>query len=508
MYGFLRPETAPLEVTTMKQLPHTLAATTQAAITMVALALLSGGALAAMTEPYVTYTVKPKDTLQGLSRSLLKQPSQWPEVAKLNGMKNPNMLSLGQQINVPRSLLNMNSQPRLATPGKVLSVQGDVKIGGQSVQAGASVPEGARIETAADSSVIVQLGDGSQVQMMPKTLAEVASQHGYAMRDPSNSNSTTWFSGAIRLVSGVLDTLANKQASRLSPLTVTTPTSIIGVRGTQFRVAFEDPASGVSRTEVLEGKVQAENPSQKANASLNGGFGAAINPKEREIKVVSLLPALPQEQLPSEVQRSNAQSPTPERAEWVVGSLAGASGYRAQFASDEKFAQIQSDFKSAAPAINISSLPNGTYYARVRGIDPSGIEGFDAVKRVQIKTTPIVIAPVRLLWPQEISIGATADFTPEGLLLKFYGKSADMPQHLTVQIARDAAFAQDLQITAIEANGTLLLNNLKAGERSYVRFSSAATGTQPAGSVVFTLDVPGNWGTTVMGMTHALQPVR
>jgi hypothetical protein len=493
---------------TMKPLPYTLAATAQAAMTMVALALLSSGALAAMTEPYVTYTVKPKDTLQGLSRSLLKQPSQWLEVAKLNGMKNPNKLSLGQVINVPRSLLNLSSQPRLATPGKILSVQGDVKIGGQSVQAGANVPEGARIETAADSSVIVQLGDGSKVQMMPKTLAEVTSQHGYAMRDPSNSASTTWFSGAIRLVSGVLDTLANKQASRLSPLTVTTPTSIIGVRGTQFRVAFEDPASGVSRTEVLEGKVQAENPSQNANASLNGGFGAAINPKEREIKVVSLLPALPQEQLPDEVQRTNIQSPTPDRAEWVVGSLSGASGYRAQFATDEKFALIQSDFKSNTPAINISALPNGTYYARVRGVDPSGIEGFDAIKRVQIKTTPIVIAPIELIWPKELSIGATADYSPEGMLLKFYGKSTDLPQQLTVQIARDAAFTQDVQTVAINADGSMLLRNVTAGERSYIRFSSAATAKQPAGSAVFTLDVPGNWGSTVLGMTQALQPVR
>jgi hypothetical protein len=492
----------------MKKLPYTLAATAQAAMTMVAIVLLSGNALAAMTEPYVTYTVKPKDSLQKVSRSLLKQPSRWPEVAKLNGMKNPNLLSLGQQINVPRSLLNLNSQPRLATPGKILSVQGDVKIGGQNVQVGASVPEGARIETAANSSAIVQLGDGSQVQMMPKTLAEVTSQHGYAMRDPANSSSTTWFSGAIRLVSGALDTLANKQASRLTPLTITTPTSIVGVRGTQFRVAFEDPASGISRTEVLEGKVQAENPSQNANASLNGGFGAAINPKEREIKVVSLLPALAQEQLPDEVQRSNAQSATPDIAQWIVGNLPGASGYRAQFATDEKFALIQSDFKSSTTAIDISPLPNGTYYARVRGIDPAGIEGFEAIKRVQIKTTPIVIAPIELLWPQEISIGATADFTPAGLLLKFYGKSADIPRQLTVQVARDAAFTQEVQTTTIAADGTLLLTSFKAGERSYVRFSSAATGAQPAGNAVFTLDVPGNWGITVMGMTQALQPVR
>jgi hypothetical protein len=489
----------------MIKLPKATTKPTQQAIAFLIVGLVAGSAWGAMTEPYVSYTVKPQDTLQGVSRKLLKQPSRWPEVAKLNGMKNPDLISPGQVINVPRSLLNLDSQPRLATPGKILSVQGDVKIGGQNVQEGSSVPEGARIETAANSSVIVQLGDGSRVQMMPKTLAEVTSQHGYALRDPSDSASTTWFSGAIRLVSGALDTLANKQASRLSPLTVTTPTSIIGVRGTQFRVTFEDPASGVSRTEVLEGKVQAENPSQNANASLNGGFGAAINPKEREIKVVSLLPALPQEQLPSEVQRTNAQSAAPDIAQWIVGNLAGASGYRAQFAADEKFALIQSDFKSSTTAIDISPLPNGTYYARVRGIDPSGIEGFNAIQRVQIKTTPFV---TELMWPKEISIGATADYSPEGMLLKFYGKSADLPPQLTVQMARDAAFTQDVQTVPINANGSMLLRNVVAGERRYIRFSSAATAVHPAGNAVFSLDVPGNWGSTVLGMTQALQPIR
>jgi hypothetical protein len=493
----------------MKKYPFAPLNIAQAALVLGALGAAMPSCWAAMTEPYVSYTVKPQDTLQGVSRTLLKQPSQWPAVAKLNGMKNPHLISPGQVINVPRSLLNLDSQPRLATPGKILSVQGDVKIGGQNVQEGTSVPEGARIETAANSSVIVQLGDGSKVQMMPKTLAEVTSQHGYALRDPSNSASTTWFSGAIRLVSGALDTLANKQASRLSPLTVTTPTSIIGVRGTQFRVTFEDPASGVSRTEVLEGKVQAENPSQNANASLNGGFGAAINPKERDIKVVSLLPALPQEQLPSEVQRTNAQSATPDVAQWIVGSLAGASGYRAQFASDEKFALIQSDFKSSSTAIDISPLPNGTYYARVRGIDPAGIEGFNAVQRVDIKTTPIVMT---LAWPKEISIGATADYSPQGMLLKFYGKSTDFPQQLVVQTARDAAFTQDVQPVAIDvainAFGSILLRNIVAGERRYIRFSSTATAQHPAGTAVFSVDVPGNWGTTVLGMTQALQPIR
>jgi hypothetical protein len=334
--------------------------------------------------------------------------------------------------------------------------------------------------------------------MMPKTLADVVTQHGYALRDPASSASTTWFSGAVRLIEGVLDTLAEKRANRLTPLEITTPTSVVGIRGTQFRVAYEDPASGAARTEVLEGKVQAENSAQKVSAPIAGGFGAAMNPKDREIKVVALLPALPVAQLPGEVLRTNNPD---QRAEWTVGTLAGAAGYRAQFAVDDKFAQIQSDIKSSSNTINVAALANGSYYARVRGIDPAGIEGFDAVKLVRISN-----APVSMLWPQEIAMGAAADYTPDGVLLKVYGRSVDLPKQLLAQVASDAAFTQALQTVAVNADATVLLRKLPVGQRSYVRFT--ATGAAPgtaASSPVFALDIPADWGTTILGLAQALQ---
>lgn len=450
-----------------------------------------------MTEPYISYTVQPNDSLQGLARTLLQQPSQWGQVAKLNGLKNPNLIHPGQVIDIPKSLLNFNSQPRIAMSGKVLSVEGDVKLGGQAVQAGAAVPEGARLQTGPNSSAVVQLGDGSRMQLMPKTLAEVTAQHGYALRDPSGSASTTWFSGAIRLVEGVLDTLANKKAQRATPLEVTTPTSVVGVRGTQFRVAYEDPASGTARTEVIEGNVQSDITAQKVSANVGGGFGAAMKPTDREVKVVALLPALPDGQLPSQVVRNTSSS-----AAWTVGSLKGAAGYRAQFATDENFAQIRGDFKSANPAVDVTALANGSYYARVRGIDPAGIEGFDAIKLVQISP-----APVAVTWPSEIYLGASATYTPEGLLLKIYDKSTIKSEQLTVLIARDAAFTQGLQSIPVGPNATALLPNVPTGQRSYARFTSSAPGQQGA-SATFVMDVPANWGTTVLGLTQALQPVR
>ncbi len=469
---------------------------------LIAFGLAPFGAWAAIdrpTEPFISYTVKIGDTLQALSRNLLDDPKKWNELARLNGLKNPNVIHPGLVLDIPRSLVNFANQPKIATSGVLTSANGNVTINGAPAIAGSSVPEGARVQTAAGSSAVVKMSDGSSVQLMPRSLAEVTTQHGYAMKDPASSLSTTWFSGAIRLVEGVLDIAANKLAQRKEPLNVVTPTSVVGVRGTQFRVAFEDPASGTARTEVLEGKVRADNPAQGAGADVGGGFGVAVKPTEREIKVVALLPALPESALPARVERAREGS----QASWTVGALSGAAGYRAELAQDAAFTQIVFDTKSSTPAINLAAAPNGIYFARVRGVDPSGIEGYNAVRRIDIAN-----APVALIWIREINVAATADFVPDGLLLRVNTSALDTPRSLQIQIARDAAMTQGLQSLALDAAGNVIVKDLKAGERRYVRFTGSSPAGLAASSGIFVLELPANWGQTVFGMTSALQQLR
>lgn len=451
------------------------------------------------TEPFISYTVKIGDTLQALSRNLLADPKKWNELARLNSLKNPNVIHPGLVLDVPRSLINFANQPKIATSGVLTSANGNVTINGAAAAAGATVPEGARVQTAAGSSAILKMSDGSSVQLMPRSLAQVVTQHGYAMKDPASSLSTTWFSGAIRLVEGVLDIAANKLAQRKEPLNVVTPTSVVGVRGTQFRVAFEDAASGTARTEVLEGKVRADNPAQGAGADVGGGFGVAVKPTEREIKVVALLPALPESALPARVERASDS----QQASWTVGVLNGAAGYRAELAQDAAFTQIVFDTKSTSPAINLAAAANGNYFARVRGVDPSGIEGYNAVRRIDIGN-----APVSLIWVREVNVAATADFVPDGLLLRVNISATDTPRNLQIQIASDTAMSQGLQTLPIDASGNVILKDLKAGERRFVRFVGTSAQGTAANSPILLLELPANWGQTVFGLTGALQQVR
>jgi hypothetical protein len=472
-------------------------------LSLAALACLSASPVWAVidkpTEPYISYTVKQGDILQNLARELLTDARQWPQLARLNGMKDPNRIYPGQVIDVPRSLLNLSTQTKTTSGGTLQSTSGQVTINGQAAQAGAAVPEGARVQTAAGSSATVKLADGSTVQLMPRSLAEVLSSSGYQLKDPASSISTTWYSGVIRLVEGVLDVAAEKRAKRLEPLGVTTPTSVVGVRGTQFRVAYEDPASRQARTEVLEGQVRSGLREGNVNADVNGGFGVAIKPGDREIKVTPLLPALPEAALPEQVQRARDS----RQALWTVGNLNGAAAYRAELAQDAGFAQIVSDAKSGTPAIDFSSAANGSYYARVRGIDEAGIEGYNAVRRITISD-----APVSLIWIREIYVSAYAAYSPEGLVLHLDTSAKDTPRNLQMQIAQDAQFSQGVQNFELGSQTRITIPGLKAGDRRFVRFSGTSPQGQAGSTQTLLLELPAAWGSSVLDINGILQTLR
>jgi hypothetical protein len=494
----------------MKKVPFPQYSPAQDALFLIALSTLASALfmqsaqaeIAKHTEPYISYAVQKGDTLQALSRNLLAEPKRWNELAKLNGLKNPNLILPDQVIDVPQSMINFANQPKLATTGVLTSANGSVTINGVPAQTGAVVPEGANLQTGVGSSAVVKMSDGSSVQMMPRTLGQVLQQHGYTMRDPSSSISTTWFSGTFRLIEGLLDVAAAQTIKRKEPFKVMTPTSSIGVRGTHFRVAHDAQQNQATRVEVEEGKVRADVMVQGVGTEVDGGFGVLMMPNDREIKRAALLPALPQSALPARIERSREGG----QAVWNVASLSGASAYRAELAQDAAFARIVFDTKSSSNGIDLGAAPNGTYFARVRGIDSLGIEGFNAARQVDVVAAPA--APMSLIWVKEINIAATADLLPEGLVLRVNTSSVDTPRDLRVQIAQDAAMTQGLETLAISSTGTVVLKGLQAGQRRFLRF----TGNSPQGvassSAVYELNLPIDWGTTVLSISGALQPIR
>jgi hypothetical protein len=243
--------------------------------------------------------------------------------------------------------------------------------------------------------------------------------------------------------------------------------------------------------------VRTDNPKQGVGTDLPRGFGAVVKPNEREIKAVALLAAPDLSALPAEVNRKD------NAATWPLPSLAGAAGYKVQLARDAGFSQLIGEFKAASGSVDLAGAPNGAWHARVRGIDASGLEGFDAIKMVQIKDAPVVvIAPPapRAVWPSTLSVGASARALPNATLLILNLSAIDTPVALVAEIAVDAQFSQPTRAPVV--NGQVTLPALNAGQAYFLRISTANAGNA---SVSYRLELPGNWASTVVETQLALQ---
>ena len=115
--------------------------------------LLMAAALSAEAqpgEPMIPFTVTERDTLIGLSETVLVSPEAWKEVAQLNRLRNANRIRPGQTLQIPERL--MRSTP---LPAKVVGAFGDVRGGGAPVQAGANLAQGDSVETGTNGSAVV-----------------------------------------------------------------------------------------------------------------------------------------------------------------------------------------------------------------------------------------------------------------------------------------------------------------------------------------------------------------
>ena len=434
-------------------------------------------------EPSLPYIIKASDTMSRFSREVLTSPKAWQEVAKLNQLKNANTLKVGQQLDIPLRLLK-------STPagGKVISVEGTVNSKNGALVVGSAVVDGSSVQTGTNSSAIIELGDGSRIKILQNSLAEVMANRNYALKSSSGGlESSSWFSGLMRLTQGALEAVASKLVTRATPLQIETPTSLVGVRGTTLRVAFEDPLGKTARTEVIEGNVRADNPAQRVGADLPQGTGAVIKPLEKEVRVVVLLPAPDLSGVSGNVQKPLGA--------FLMPTLAGANAYRLQVSSDEKFDKIVRDLKVATATADLSTLPNGNWFVRVRGIDAGELEGFDTVKLVKVDDVQ---------WRVTDSSASSVDGKT---VLRWAGRQVngqDMPgSNYSAVIANDVALTQSRQLVqGNDDKANLVLGDLKPG-LYYISLQNSA-GLR---SATYRLELLSNWGQTVFYRTSVLQAV-
>ena len=323
-------------------------------------------------EPMLRYTVQPHDTLWDLSARWFRRPASWSEVARLNRLPQPDRLKPGQTLTLPLRLLKPEN-----VPATLSLVEGQVLLDGQAAQAGTPIQPGQRVLAGAESSAVIRLGDGSSASLPPQSEVELAQHQRYALKAAQPVQDEGLYAATLRLLRGTLEVLATK-AQRAKPLEVTTPTAVIGVRGTRYRVHADAPQAR-TQTEVLEGRVWARNQAQPpASAILEAGQGAVVR-NEQPVMAQPLAAAPDLSSVPTRFERPLLR--------FTLPSLAGQ--VRVQIASDEGFLRIVRDLMlPAGEEAKIAGLADGHWFLRARHVAADGLEGLDAVHPFVLKARP------------------------------------------------------------------------------------------------------------------------
>jgi len=381
-------------------------------------------------EPMLAYTVAPHDTLIGLNRTLFASPKAWPEVARINRLPDPNRITPGQVLRVPTRLLHSK-----AVPATLASVFGDVRIAGRPAQAGAALQVGQALATGDASSAVVQLADGSRITLAPDSEGRLDEHRRFQVKATKAAIDEGLVAGTLRLVRGSIEVFATK-VLRARPLEVNTPTAVIGVRGTVYRVRSE-PARGTaadtSATEVLEGKVHAQVGDSPAQAvDVPAGFGAELEAGKAPV-ALPLLAAPSLDSVPAVVDHL----PLRFRVE-------GGTPVRVQLAADAAFERIAADLHvDAGDEVKVPGLADGPWHLRVRRIGPEGLEGLDAVRALEVRARP---EPPYLVEPPGGAKRMVGDVALR------WTENPEAASYL-VEVARDAAFTQ-MAWRAADVHGT------------------------------------------------------
>jgi hypothetical protein len=333
----------------------------------------------------VPYTVTSHDTLIGLNRTLFAAPGVWKEIARINHLSDSNRIKPGQVLLVPARDLHS-----AVVPAKLLSAFGDVRIGGQPAAAGALLNVGDSIRTGDASSAVVLLADGSHVKLAPNTEGRLDEQRRFQVKATAAAVDDGIVAASLRLLSGTVEVFASK-VLRARPLEVSTPTAVIGVRGTVYRVRNDvTPATAAasavdaSATEVLEGKVHAQvGAASDQAADVPAKFGAPLESGKKPV-VLPLPPAPDLAGVPASFDHLPIRLHVP-----------GTLPLRVQVADDAAFDHIRADLHvDAGDDVRLPRLADGAWHLRARAISPEGLEGLDATRDFTLNARPEAPFPV------------------------------------------------------------------------------------------------------------------
>ena len=387
------------------------------ALQLAAIGLTMAAAAVSAGEPVFTHVVTREETLIALSRRLLADPRQWPQLQQHNRIADARRVPVGTVLKIPVRLLA--TEP---VPARVLSASGEVSgPQGVAVAAGQALPQGARLQAGDGGQATLQLVDGTVLRLRAGSAVQVET----SQRLPRSGEVLS----GVKVEAGQVEVQAQKRPGAGAPgFQISTPQGLLGVRGTEFRVSV-DARAETTRNEVLEGQVMTEGRDGRAGRSVAAGFGVVVDRSGTVTPPVRLLAPPDVSAWPALQERVLVRFPIRPQPAVVA--------YRAQVAAaaDPAFERVLQDVRSTGAELRLVDLPNGDYRIRVRAEDAQGLQGRDALHLFTLKARPEPPLPTGP-GPKAVVSGARLDLA---------WASVDEARSYRLQLARDEAMREPIQ---------------------------------------------------------------
>jgi flagellin-like hook-associated protein FlgL len=316
------------------------------------------------------YVVQRGDTLLGIRAKFATDNVDWKRFAKANNITDAKRLPAGKELLIPIEWLA--SQSATAT---ITAISGKATMNGQPLVAGTKVTENARISTEENSSVVIDLSDGSKLKVSSASTIVVDRLKQY--------HSDQIVEARVRLEKGRVEAMVSEK--RKKPLDVLTPGATAAVRGTHFGVTIAEVEAGASipkaSVDVEKGNVVWSGVVAGGKESLPGGFGSSVNKTGSVSKAEALLEPIALSAFPKEVTKVVSTLPFDQRP--------GAASYRVSVASDNAFKDLMYETIVAKPELVLISKNDGPHYIRVKAISGNMVEGLTASTSVNVQARPV-----------------------------------------------------------------------------------------------------------------------
>lgn len=355
----------------------------------------------------ITYQTRPGDTLISIAQQWTARSDNWTILAKVNHINQDSNIPIGTPIVIPADLLT--DEPSQA---RVVALSGEVSATGADGQkvdmrVGATLVEGAQIETGVNGFLTMSLPDASRISLPSNSRVKFSKLR---MARFTKSPRTE-----LMLMHGHVESRVSPLETNKGSYEVRTPTSVAGVRGTQFRVGTD---GDTTTNEVVAGKVAVGNGKPGSEVMLDTGKGNVATPKGVG-QPVDLLPA------PALAAQGKDGAP-----EVRLTPVAGATAYHVQVSNDPDGQDVLAEARSNEPRLKFATLREGAYYVRMSAIDKHGLEGFARIQQVNFSTRTAAPAPAG---SSPYVDGSDSRF----VLLRWQNPANE--SHL--QVARDAQFS-------------------------------------------------------------------